>query len=65
MCPQCGHQIGWMFEPEDGALAGVERPSEEGFIAVIVNKAGDVKWDDDSENMLKVFSGRLNISWLK
>ena len=43
VCPQCGHQIGWMFEPEDGALAGVERPSEEGFIAVIVNKAGDVK----------------------
>ena len=28
------------------ALAGVERPSEEGFIAVIVNKAGDVKRDD-------------------
>ena len=50
MCPQCGHQIGWMFEPEDGALAGLERPSEEGFIAVIVNKAGDVKGDDDSEN---------------
>ena len=43
VCPQCGHQIGWMFEPEDGALAGLERPSEEGFIAVIVNKAGDVK----------------------
>ena len=42
VCPQCGHQIGWMFEPEDGALAALERPSEEGFIAVIVNKAGDV-----------------------
>ena len=47
MCPQCGHQIGWMFEPEDGALAGLERPSEEGFIAVIVNKAGDVTRIDD------------------
>ena len=31
-----------MFEPEDSDLAGVERPSDEGFIAVIVNKAGDV-----------------------
>ena len=41
VCPQCGHQIGWMFEPEDSAEAGLERPSDEGFIAVIVNKAGD------------------------
>ena len=55
VCPQCGHQIGWMFEPEDGALPGLERPSEEGFIAVIVNKAGDVKGGDDSENMFKVY----------
>ena len=65
MCPQCGHQIGWMFEPEDGALAALERPSEEGFIAVIVNKAGDVKRDDDSENVFKVYSEPLNISMLK
>ena len=64
VCPQCGHQIGWMFEPEDGALAGLERPSEEGFIAVIVNKA-DVKRDDDNENVFKVYSEPLNISWLK
>ena len=42
MCPQCGQQIGWMFEPEDSALAGLERPGEQGFIAVIVSKAGDV-----------------------
>ena len=62
---QCGHQIGWMFEPEDGALAALERPSEEGFIAVIVNKAGDVKRDDDSENVFKAYSEPLNISWLK
>ena len=38
VCPQCGHQVGWMFEPEDG----LERPSEEGFYAIIVNKAEDV-----------------------
>jgi len=41
VCPQCGQQIGWMFEPEDSDLARLERPSEEGFIAVIVNKVID------------------------
>ena len=47
VCPQCGQQIGWMFEPEDSDLARLERPSEEGFIAVIVNKAGDVTRVDE------------------
>ena len=42
VCPQCGHQVGWMFEPEAGVEAGVERPSVEGFYAIIVNKAEDV-----------------------
>ena len=54
MCPQCGQQIGWMFEPEDAALPGVERPSQEGFIAVIVNKAGDVTRVDDLKDLLSL-----------
>ena len=52
MCPQCGQQIGWMFEPEDAALPGVDRPSKEGFIAVIVNKAGDVTRVDDLKDLI-------------
>ena len=54
MCPQCGQQIGWMFEPEDAALPGVERPSKEGFIAVIVNKAGDVTRVDDLKDLISL-----------
>ena len=56
MCPQCGQQIGWMFEPEDAALPGLEKPSQEGFIAVIVSKAGDVtRVDDLITKTLKVY----------
>ena len=54
VCPQCGQQIGWMFEPEDAALPGVDRPSKEGFIAVIVNKAGDVTRVDDLKDLISL-----------
>ena len=56
-----------MFEPEDAALPGVERPSQEGFIAVIVNKAGDVTRVDDPKDLISFLEAEpfTNISCLK
>ena len=38
--------LGWMFEPEDSAIEALEKPSEAGFYAIILNKVIDeVRFD--------------------
>jgi len=41
LCPQCHEQKGWMFEPQDGAEESLEKPSTQGFYALILDKIID------------------------
>jgi len=41
VCPQCHAHKGWMFEPEDSAVEGLEKPSSSGFYALILDKIID------------------------
>ena len=36
VCPQCGHHLGWIFEPEDLVSPGQDRASSTGFYGLIL-----------------------------